>query len=251
MAADVAARKHGMETFEDVVESGNPQLGTKVHATLQQLLAKGGRFHHPRILTEVEVGSAGTIMEFGERGIAGKDSLVKDVVILAKGKSAKDITPFKTKARSVTQLVIDLKTGAKGAAMHEAKTLVRFGVNNIELRAHGNILEAYDASIVKLEKVKARVAKMKKYKRMPGAKFLFGGVMFGLTAAQAYALAESGELDRAMMVMSGVDLGVDTAEYLANEGEARGTRFLHGLNLTRDDRTRMMEAIDRGEDPMP
>ena len=63
-AADEAARRHGLRSIADVDAGGSK--GVAVHQTMQELLSPGGRFHHPRILTEVEVSQVGTISRFGD-----------------------------------------------------------------------------------------------------------------------------------------------------------------------------------------
>jgi len=64
---------------------------------------------------------------------------VKDIVVLNPGATIADIERFQTEAKSVTNLVVDLKTGLIGAPLRQADTLKRFGVTNLILRPFENV----------------------------------------------------------------------------------------------------------------
>jgi RHS repeat-associated protein len=235
-AGEEAARRHGLTSLAEVEKHG--ELGTQVHRTMQELLAPGGTYHHPRVLTEVEVGPGGRILNFGGRGFAQSGSMVKDVVVLRQGVSPAAIRLGATEAKTVTQLVVDLKTGIRGAAMREGATLTRFGVTNVKLKPFQNIFEQRAKSVKMLQR-------LERFKPLAKIVPVLGALVTGLTIADAKEALAAGDPERAAKVMMGLDAVEDSTKALANETERRLKEWEDSIGLSRETRTKAADELEK------
>jgi RHS repeat-associated protein len=225
-AADDAAEAEGVTNWLDELKAGSA-TGTRIHARMTKMLSPGGKYHHPRILTEVAVSERGTIVDF-YRNSRPAGSLVKDVVILREGTTKTDIARFGTKAKDVTLAVVDLKVGRHGADPKQGETLRRFGVTNIKLKLRSNF-EAKQAA--------SRIRWANKIRGVP----LLAGLAIGLTAAEAKAAIDEGDLDHALNVMTGLDLIEDAANLTGEALEKELREYFDGLGATPEKRCNAME----------
>jgi RHS repeat-associated protein len=216
-------------------------FGTQIHKVAQQLLSdKKSKFYHPRILTEVEVDTAGTILRYGPRSRAAEGSLVKDIVVMKPGMTRKVVLTEVTTAKHVTELVIDLKTGLTGADPRQLDTLDRFGVTNVFLRPFENVAFQRKQSIKlikRLNMLKGLIQYVPKVATLVGAGALY------LTASDAQAALRSGDLDRAVQIMSG-NILPDVAHAVGDEMERRGQAWENRLCVSRDCKQTQIEEID-------
>ncbi|HEX7183314.1 MAG TPA: RHS repeat-associated core domain-containing protein [Thermoanaerobaculia bacterium] len=236
-AADEAARMHGIRNMQQVLAAGDK--GTDVHATLQKLLDRGGKYYHPRILTEVEVSANGTIFHHGVKQIAASGSIIKDIVILKPGMTRLNVRPGRTKAKQVTQLVVDLKIGKRGASLLQVLTLKRFGVLNLKLRPYGNLLQEYSDVLDDLRL-------LRRFKR--GGKYILPALaLFGkvLSAQEMAEAVEHGDPEEALKIMTGVDMFEDAATAAGNHIEDRLRNGpLKGAISEKEAKERAIDEID-------
>jgi hypothetical protein len=199
-------------------------------------LAPGGKYHHARIATEVEVDERGIIRYFGKRRKPPKGSLIKDVVILRKGETLGDIILGTTRANDIAEIVFDLKTGKYGAKVRQFDTMERFGVSSVKRKPFTEIgvTRPQRRSLYnKLKKLKGAI------RVLPASMIV---IVVGVTAAEAEELAAAGDLDAAIARITGMDTLTDIAE---SAGDAVERRFQEQLDATKKSRNAMEEEYQR------
>jgi RHS repeat-associated protein len=225
-ATRLAAKNHGVSP-EFATKSG--LFGGEIHKLTQQLLMDPkSSFYHPRILTEVEVTERGIVKNFGAKGWASSGSLVKDIVVLREGMDSRTVRKGLSSAKDVTHLVVDLKTGLYGAPLRQTETLRRFGVTNLVLRPFGDIVVQRQQSL----RIMKRLNRAGSVLEVPQVAKLLGAGLIMMTAAEAKAAVESGDLDRAAELMSGNFLPA-AARMIGDAIEDKAQRFGDRLGISR------------------
>lgn len=199
---------------------------------MQRLLAPGGKYYHPRIVTEVAVSEQGTIVGFGRKS-RPKGTIVKDVAVLKPGTTRGEIDRFITKASDVTELVVDLKVGRRGARLRQLETLRRFGVTNVKMRPYSDLPGAVPRTL-------SRIRWARKLRGVP----VLSAVMLGLTLSEVAEAAETGDLDRVVETATGMDILKETAESVGTAAEKAVRTWALEHGVTREQKEEAVKKIE-------